>query len=101
MKFALSIETFVATVLVVALASADGFSFVSTFRRDRHHCSNNKRTNIKSRSAATGTTMFLDGVKDFGYKSPIKPKADTSRLGNLIVPNVGIGTISWSSTSRK
>ena len=56
--------------------------------------------NISARPAAV---MFLDGLRDIGYKPPVTPKSDDdiSLLGNLRVPNVGIGTISWSSTSRK
>lgn len=42
--------------------------------------------------------MFLDG-----FKSGVAPKkdgtADTTMLGNLKIPTIGVGTISWSSKS--
>lgn len=47
--------------------------------------------------------MFIDGLKDI-VKKPAAADGDTpdtTTLGTLIVPSVGIGTISWSSTSRK
>jgi len=38
--------------------------------------------------------MFLEGVSKKQVKAP-----DTTKLGNLEVPTVGVGTISWSSDS--
>lgn len=42
--------------------------------------------------------MFLEGSKS---KSKQELVEDTAKLGILTVPSVGIGTISWSSDSRK
>lgn len=41
---------------------------------------------------------FLTGLRELGYK-PSSVTTDTTSLGNLQVPTVGIGTISWSSTN--
>jgi hypothetical protein len=52
----------------------------------------------------TTTSMFLDGIKnDNGgaLESNKSSKNDVTTLGNLIVPSVGVGTISWSSKSCK
>lgn len=43
--------------------------------------------------------MFLDGIKNGGSAQENKSKNDVTKLGNLIVPSVGVGTISWSSKS--
>lgn len=44
--------------------------------------------------------MFLDGLKnDSSYDNKRRRKNDTTNLGNLVVPTVGVGTISWSSNS--
>ena len=45
------------------------------------------------------TTMFIGELK--AKKEGKKKLIDASPLGNLKVPSVGIGTISWSSDSRK
>ena len=50
-----------------------------------------------SRPAAT---TFMDGLRVLGSTPRVNPKVDVSKLGSLEVPNVGIGTISWSSTNR-
>lgn len=57
------------------------------------HSTTTKRT-------AAAPVMFLDGLKnDSSQGSNKKNKNDTTNLGNLIVPSVGVGTISWSSKS--
>jgi hypothetical protein len=51
-------------------------------------------------------SMFFEGgLKD--SKSGVntsnneRDRADTTTLGNLVVPSMGVGTISWSSKSCK
>ena len=47
-----------------------------------------------------GMFMFQDGA--VATATPVAKKLeDKTRLGNLMVPSVGIGTISWSSKSCK
>jgi hypothetical protein len=54
------------------------------------------------RRAAEAPVMFLDGLKnDRSSYDNKRRKNDTTNLGNLIVPTVGVGTISWSSNSCK
>ena len=45
----------------------------------------------KASSVKTGRSLFLD------KKTP----ADTTRIGNIIVPSIGVGTINWSSDNCK
>lgn len=35
----------------------------------------------------------------WAFSRPATPKSDTTKVGNLVVPSVGTGTISWSSSS--
>jgi hypothetical protein len=51
--------------------------------------------------AAIAPVMFLDGFKNYNSQDNKRSKNDTTNLGNLIVPTVGVGTISWSSKSCK
>lgn len=85
-------------ILCIALVATDAFAPVGQPTRSSPHSP--QRTIVtSSRSAAT---TFFDGLRGLGNSKPsTTSKADTSKLGNLIVPNVGIGTISWSSTNRK
>ena len=53
-------------------------------------------TNAYSNSVPTGTLLRSNGFVD----GPTTIN-DSTFLGNLRVPSVGIGTISWSSSSRK
>jgi pyridoxine 4-dehydrogenase len=46
----------------------------------------------------SGMSMFLDGFKS-GIASKKDETADTTMLGNLKIPTIGVGTISWSSKS--
>ena len=91
----------VATLLALWATPAHGFSSTVPFTLSGRA---QTRTNLLSRQAAL---FFLDGLRDralninISSSSSTKAKSDTSKLGNLKVPNVGIGTISWSSTSRK
>eukprot|EP00977_Amphora_coffeiformis_P006758 scaffold1484_cov173-Amphora_coffeaeformis.AAC.36 len=82
---------------VASVGAVVGFSSSSSIRSTHYSQRTNK---IITRPPAI---MFVDGLRDIGVKPPITPKSDdddSSLLGNLQVPNVGIGTISWSSTSR-
>jgi len=45
-------------------------------------------------------TMFLEGFKANKTPNTVNQK-DTTKLGTLEIPSIGIGTISWSSSSRK
>jgi len=54
--------------------------------------------------------MFLEGLggskvqndkQSPSYAPTLKKKRDTTRIGDLVVPSIGIGTIAWSSKSRK
>lgn len=59
-------------------------------------------TDGTERRAAEAPVMFLDGLKnDSSYDNKRRRKNDTTNLGNLVVPTVGVGTISWSSNSCK
>ena len=64
---------------------------------------NSIRTRSSSSVAKPAALLFLDGIRELGYSKPstASRKSDTTDLGNLRVPTVGIGTISWSSTNRK
>lgn len=64
---------------------------------------NSIRTGSSSSVATPAALLFLDGIRELGYSKPstTSRKSDTTDLGNLRVPTVGIGTISWSSTNRK
>lgn len=57
-----------------------------------------KATATETRKSACGMTMFLEGSKP--TKDRLSAKDQTS-LGTLTIPQVGIGTISWSSDSSK
>lgn len=51
-----------------------------------------------------GPKMFLGGSKNSKIGSDVKTEkvcADTTSIGNLVVPSMGVGTISWSSKSCK
>ena len=48
--------------------------------------------------------MFLGGSKNLKIGSNVNTEkvcADTTSIGNLVVPSMGVGTISWSSKSCK
>jgi hypothetical protein len=83
--------------LVVSTTCATTDAFQSTF------VSNSMRTqscNIISRSRPSEMTMFLEGFKANKTPNTVNQK-DTTKLGTLEIPSIGIGTISWSSSSRK
>lgn len=68
-------------------------------RRHRHHgVLKAETTTTATRRSAGGMTMFLEGSKP--TKDRLSAK-DQTKLGTLTIPKVGIGTISWSSDSRK
>ena len=73
--------------------------FVPAARNVRLHQSlsfyEKHRATTTKRSAMA---MFLEGSKPQSKEGLL---ADTAKLGILTVPSVGIGTISWSSDSRK
>lgn len=48
---------------------------------------------------ADALSMYLGGTKT--PQVPSSKVMDTTSLGSLTVPKVGVGTISWSSDSRK
>ena len=80
--------------LLAAPASA---MFVPASRNVRavHHFANHRERTTR-RSAIS---MFLEGSK-IAAASDLQT-TDYTKLGTLTVPSVGIGTISWSSDSRK
>lgn len=49
-------------------------------------------------SASSRLSMFLDTTSK---PRVLKPTTDTTKVGTLTLPNVGVGTISWSSDNCK
>lgn len=50
------------------------------------------------------TRLRIEEQLDSLFRSKSAEKVsryDTTKIGNLLVPSMGIGTINWSSTSRK
>ena len=81
------IWTMIASPLSVALvliltSCVEGFSVLPA------SCSSSQRTPLSQ------LNLYLDGKN-----GPVNPQkvSDTTKLGNLEVPSIGIGTISWSS----
>jgi len=70
-----------------------------------------KRSSLKRRVTANNNLLMFDGglqssnlvvgdkLQGSTTTNNMKAKTDKTKIGNLVVPSVGIGTISWSSKS--
>ena len=80
----------------------------------KHICAAlNFKKRTRASSSAGHMSMFLEGTKRGKFQSTIgngnananandiSRKRDVTKIGNLDVPSMGIGTISWSSNSCK
>jgi len=70
-------------------------------RFEKSYSSRLKRTSIKRRITVTNNLQMFDGGIQSANRdiAGISVKNDKTNIGNLVVPSVGIGTISWSSKS--
>lgn len=95
MKTTKAVATLVALFTVLDL-EADAFSF-STLQSSSSKFISSTKTLLKNeRSTVSNMNMFLDS-----FKSKKTEQVDTTKVGNLEVPTVGVGTIAWSSNSCK
>ena len=86
------------SVSILLLAQVSAY-FVPASRNVRlHHSLSSYENHRASTIKRSAMAMFLEGFKS---KSKQELVEDTAKLGILTVPSVGIGTISWSSDSRK
>jgi pyridoxine 4-dehydrogenase len=86
---------------IVATIEAYG-SFVGTTSTSSFVTSkiwNKSKGVARSSRKNDGIVMFQGNSLSSGGKSLIENKYSYTKLGNLVVPSVGIGTISWSSSS--
>merc|ERR1719156_528708 len=64
------------------------------------HRQGKKFENEKVNGPRSDMTMFLGQTKRCTQKNTDALKtSDTTKIGNTVVPSIGIGTISWSSDS--
>jgi len=100
--------------LMVGTPSVAAFGSYSSWHSRRFerstYSSSFKRTSLKRRATANNNLLMFDGgiqssSRVIGDKlqayttNDINVKGDKTEIGNLVVPSVGIGTISWSSKS--
>ena len=96
MKTSKAVATLVALFTVLDLEKVDAFS-LSTLQSSSSKFVSSTRTLLNNeRSTISNMNMFLDS-----FKSKKTEQVDTTKVGNLEVPTVGVGTIAWSSNSCK
>ena len=83
-------------ISLIATSSVSAYSFIGSSNArcivaDSEHGTKEPVAALRSR----GMSMFLGQVSKLNYD------ADTTTIGTMTVPSVGIGTISWSSDSCK
>ena len=98
--------TVLASSSVCTTSTADAFSFQSQTQRQQQQQQPRQfkegQIDVIRRQTKAGTTSRLTttaGKKKKKRTTPSTIKKDTTKLGTLTVPTVGIGTISWSSNS--
>lgn len=81
-------------LLLASSGAASAYSFVQT--PNARSISGLRAPNAgSSKNSHDSMTMFL------GQTKTTKTVTDTTTIGTTPVPSVGVGTISWSSDSRK
>ena len=97
------------TALLVASSPAGGDAFVAKSSSQRLAISLGDGIKRRSRQQQAATfreqPAMTDGLdiaaSDDSKETGVTSVVDTTTLGALTVPSVGIGTISWSSDNRK